>query len=135
MSKSKRLARRPTQGRMHGRLEQADGRNEGEYRNCEVYAKPRNERSRGFAQREKPLGDEQQRANRNSDNRRRKIFHLRMIYTSAPPQEEPDPAVQPKQWLSVAMEPPSSRSGSTSQRKSGAPFFHCIPSCWLKSQS
>jgi hypothetical protein len=97
MSKSKRLARRPTQGRMHRRLEQADGRNEGEYRNCEVYAKPRDERSRGFAQREKTLGDEQQRANRNSDNRRRKIFHLRMIYTSAPPQEEPDPAVQPKQ--------------------------------------
>ena len=82
---------------MNRRLEQADCRNEGEYRNCEVYTKPRDERSRGFAQREKTFGDEEQRANRNSDNRRRKIFHRKMIYTSAPPQEEPDPAVQPKQ--------------------------------------
>jgi len=135
MNKSKRLARRPAQGRMHRRLEQADCRNEGEDGNCEVYAKPRDERSRGFAQREKTLGNEQQRANCNSYNWRREIFHLRMIYTSAPPQEEPDPAVQPKQWLSVAMGPPSSRSGSRFHRKSGTPFFHCIPSCWLKSQS
>src|ERR1700738_3537950 len=113
---------------MHRRLEQTDCRNEGECRNCDVYAKPRDERSRGFAQREKMLGDEQQRANRNSDKRRRKIFHLRMIYTSAPPQGGPAPAVQRKQWLSVAMGPPWSRSGSRSQRKSGTPFFHCIPS-------
>src|ERR1700733_6665698 len=120
---------------MHRRLEQADGRNESEYRNCQVYAEPRDERSGGFAQREKTLGDEQQREKHSSDNRRRKIFHLKMIYASAPPQEEPDPAVQPKQWLSVAMGRPSSRSGSRSQRKSGLPFFHCIPSCWLKSQS
>src|ERR1700719_3641970 len=69
---------------MHRRLEQADCRNEGEYRNCEVYAKPRNERSRGFAQREKTLGDEQQRANRHSDHRRRKIFHLRILYQRSP---------------------------------------------------
>jgi hypothetical protein len=43
---------------MHRRLEQADCQNEGEYRNRGVYAKPRYERSRGFAQREKTLGDE-----------------------------------------------------------------------------
>jgi hypothetical protein len=73
--------------------------------------------------------------NRYSDERRRKIFHLSMIYTSAPRQEEPEPAVQPKQWLSVAIGRPSRRSGSRSHRKSGAPFFHSIPSCWLKSQS
>ena len=88
---------------MHRRLEQANCRNEGDDRNCQIYAKARDERSRGFAQREKTLGDEQQRANRNSNNRRRKIFHLSMIYSNAPPQEEPAPAVQPKQWLPVAM--------------------------------
>ena|ERR1700759_3998110 len=85
MKKSNRLVRRPAQGRMHRRLEQADCRQEGEYRNREVYAKPRDERARGFAQREKTLGDEEQRANRNNDNRRRKIFHLRiLLYQRSP---------------------------------------------------
>src|SRR5271157_3019603 len=135
MNKSKRLARRPPQCRLHRRLKQADGCDEGEYRNCQVHEEPREEGSRGFAKRKKALNDEQQHKNCNCNERRRKILHLGLVYTRAPPQEEPAPAVQPKQWLPVAMGRPSSLSGSRSQRKSGAPFFHGIPSCWLKSQS
>jgi hypothetical protein len=77
MNKSKRLARRPPQCRLYRRLEQADGRNEGEYRNREVHEEPCEERSCGLAQRKKALHDKQQRENRDSDERRRKIFHFR----------------------------------------------------------
>jgi hypothetical protein len=92
--------------------------------------------SSAFAQREKAFSDEQQHKNRNGDEGCRKIFHVKNdIYTSAPPQEEPWPAVQPKQWLSIATRRPWSRSESRSHRKSGSSFFHCMPSCWLKSQS
>jgi hypothetical protein len=135
MNKSDRLARRPAQGSVHRRLEQTHCRKEGGCRNCEIHQEPCDERSRGFPKWEKPLCYEQQPANRKNDERSWKIFHLRMVYTSAPPQEEPEPAVQPKQWLSTAIGRPSSCAGSRSQRKGGTSFFHCIPSCWLKSQS
>jgi hypothetical protein len=59
MDKSKWLTRSPSQCRLHRRLQQADGCNEGEYRNCQVHEEPREERSRGFSQREKALKDEQ----------------------------------------------------------------------------
>src|SRR5438094_1309435 len=50
-------------------------------------------------------------------------------YTIAPPQLDPAPAVQPKQWLPVVISRLSILCGSTSHRKIGAPFSHCSPSC------
>src|SRR5207245_8448372 len=43
------------------------------------------------------------------------------VYRSAPPQLEPAPAVQPKQWLPVRISRFSTAAGSRSQRWSG-PF-------------
>src|SRR6266480_5036561 len=49
------------------------------------------------------------------------------FYTIAPPQLDPAPAVQPKQWLPVVISRLSILCGSTSHRKIGAPFSHCSP--------
>ena len=58
------------------------------------------------------------------------IRHQRnSLYTNAPLQEDPQPAVHPKQWFFTAIGRPASCAGSRSQRKSGFPLFHCIPSC------
>ena len=80
MNKSKRLARRPSQRRLHRRLEQADRRHEGQYRNCEVHARV----ARGViawlcADGKKTLSDEQQRKNCNSDERLSEDFSSRKI--------------------------------------------------------
>jgi hypothetical protein len=49
--------------------------------------------------------------------------------TSAPLQEDPEPAVQPKQWLPTAIGRSLSCSGLRSQRYNGVVSFHCMPSC------
>ncbi len=70
--------------------------------------------------------------------------HRALFQASWPPQDEPAPAVHPKQWLPVRMGMVESESGSTSQMKVGeselAPLapaggFRSRSSIWLKSQS
>ena len=55
--------------------------------------------------------------------------------TVAPPQLDPAPAVQPKQWRSTTMDRDSSASRSKSAMCRGTPGSTGMSSIWLKSQS
>src|SRR5258708_36656349 len=56
-------------------------------------------------------------------------IRARFHETSAPLQEDPEPAVQPKQWLPTAIGRSLRCSGLRSQRYNGAASLHCMPRC------
>ena len=55
--------------------------------------------------------------------------------TAAAQQEEPAPAVQPKQWRPVTICRLSRKAGSKASIRRGAPWFTALPMARLKSQS
>ena len=74
--------------------------------------------------------------NRNDDGERRRSRHSAASF-SAPPQLEPWPAVQPKQWPATRIGLSAMSSSSRSERctRSASPRVSGRSSIWLKSQS